>query len=438
MYSHLDKSFTNFIYVSSICLYRMSDLTIFSAEIKKGKKVDEDSLGSRVFGVLDILDKALLKKFILEIFPGVQEKQLGGLEIKFWELLEGSGFKREPDIIISNKDNSILIFIELKKDISLDINQLYEEFMIGKDKCNDFYLACITDNILEPSEIKEVQNKPGVDFDRIKWKSWRWVNTFFKGNISRLSEDKELPKKVIQSLYGLLEHLGYGEFMGLTKEELEKLKTMIGLKDVHMKFLKEVELFCDTLEEYLESGSGIKWVERLKEKISRDGTSLDWDHKKWISTYFWVGWVDKKWGYDDFNFDESSHLYTVFWIDRDEIYVGYYGEIEEIDLENIEEKIANELKHISDKHFIYIYNSLDEWRNGLLDKSKRDNPENCSFKNIPENADKFEIYYRIKIDEFDRENREILIKKVNDMLCALRDMANKLSRRWTKPISGES
>lgn len=278
---------------------------IFEAEIR-GHTGEEDILTSRVFGILEILDRT---QFLLPILKqcGIsleQDSKPENISFSYWEKMG----KRTPDVIL--KDKSTLIFIECKLDAPLDIHQLTEEYEDGMKARKDFWLIAITRDWVEPLQIQQakeilMKKKNGVKEPHIQWVNWQTIYVILKKNAKNGNQTE---KKLIEALLGLLEAKKLRGFDKFDEKLLDDVASVC--YPGWTEFLDECSAFLETLKSRLES-----------KNIVVDEPSTDPEFKpKWVGIMAW----DEKWVKNDKNQYFAASFYLFPRSKSLELIAGYF------------------------------------------------------------------------------------------------------------------
>lgn len=193
---------------------------IFEAEVR-GCTGEEDILTSRVFGILEILDRT---QFLLPILKqcGIsleQDSKPENISFSYWEKMG----KRTPDVIL--KDKSTLIFIECKLGSPLDIHQLTEEYEDGMKDRKDFWLIAVTRDWVEPLQIQKakeilMKRKNGVKEPHIHWVNWQKIYAILHSTTKSGDQTEE---KLTGDLLSLLEVKGLSTFVQFPEKQLSSI-----------------------------------------------------------------------------------------------------------------------------------------------------------------------------------------------------------------------
>jgi len=218
-------------------------MSLFEAEIKGKVGLVEDSLTSKAFGVLDIVDrKQILKPFLTKIGIELTDDDVQNLQIKLWEW-QG---KTEPDVIIEGSGK--LIYVEAKLGSPLGEEQVLNEYRDGVGKNRDFHLIAITRDPLQPQCIDEARYVLSQEFDEVNihWTRWHDLHSLLKKGHENLSENAE--RKIVGELINLFESQGLRAFDGFG-EEVDNLSIA-----TFTPFFEDLSLFANEIA----SRSGIQ------------------------------------------------------------------------------------------------------------------------------------------------------------------------------------
>lgn len=280
----------------------------FEAEAR-GMTREEDILTSRVFGILNRVDKVIVLGAILrKLGIAVPEQELRKANIRLWEKYDGT----IPDAVIET--DSSLIFAECKVDSPIVIEQLKREHIAGTEKGKKFHLICVTKDFLEPSEIRQVR----TDYPNTSWISWQWINASLRP-ISESEALDQISKGLIDDLLRLLHAKGFRGFAGFKRENLEDI---IKGTDAMSTYFNEISIFIRELRSQLYA-EAIEMRTRTGSWFYRDGrgTMLD-SSDDWIPFHLTFAFGSEDWLFRDFY--NSSYLFVRFYtFDEGEILFGF-------------------------------------------------------------------------------------------------------------------
>jgi len=298
-------------------------MSLFQAEIRNKVNIVEDSLTSKAFGVLDIIDRRIaLLPFLRQCGVDIEEDAVQHLTLSFWQWQGNT----EPDVII--KGDNLLLYIEAKLGSPLGEEQLIKEYIDGAKKKSLFYLIAITRDALEPECIGSAKQELSKEFDRVNlsWTRWQDLHTLLRKVKGNLTNGAEI--KLVEQLIKLLESQGLRAFDGF-----DESSTKMSLRPFQ-SFFENLCLFANEIA--LRSGL------RLNRSIERGPQSSLIDYyKDWFSSWIQFRFLDEKWGKD-------SHTCIALHIDlsndEPEISLGY-----EVSLENGQEINRQILRRIRNR-----------------------------------------------------------------------------------------
>lgn len=184
-------------------------MSIFTIEIKQNKRVDEDALTSKVFGIFDLVNRKILVKPFLEMLKiKIPNEEIDMLKIGFWQTTG----QATPDIVFVGKDT--FISIEAKYGGTLARDQLIKEYEDIKQKKN-CHLVTITSDFTKPLTIQETINffeHQNIE-PNIHWTNWHSINSMIKEQIGHPELDKT-GKRLVQHICELMDTLGFRKFTG--------------------------------------------------------------------------------------------------------------------------------------------------------------------------------------------------------------------------------
>ena len=293
---------------------------IFEAEVR-GCTGEEDILTSRVFGILEILDRT---KFLLPILKQCeinleQDSKPENLSFSYWEKMG----KRTPDVIL--KDKSTLIFIECKLGSPLDIHQLTEEYEDGMKARKDFWLIAVTRDWVEPLQIQKakeilMKRKNGVKEPHIHWVNWQKIYAILHSNTK---SGDQAEKKLISDLLSLLEVKGLSTFVQFPKEQLS---SVVELWPTIPRFLEGCSALFGTLSSRLYE-KNIIFEDLIQHGwITSKLENYNYWMPRWIATRAW----DRKWKEGEALSEQwplgvglRQCLITLLYLNPFELIVGY-------------------------------------------------------------------------------------------------------------------
>jgi hypothetical protein len=383
----------------------------FEAEVR-GKEKEEDILTSRLFGILNRVDKVIvLGRILRKLGVDVPNEELRQAEIRLWEEHDGT----IPDAVIETKSN--LIFVECKLESPLIFEQLKRECHAGSKKGKDFHLLCITKHFMEPPEIREAKTR----FPQIKWTSWQELNA----SLRRINELRQLDmtsKGLLNDLVKILNSKGLRGFAGFKEKEFKEITK--GTNSM-IAYFNEMSIFIRELCSQLDS-SGIELKTRKGSWFHRDGrgTSLD-RPDDWVTCHLTFAFGAKDWPFVDFW--RSNYLFVRFYLlpEEDPVVFGYSirAKGNEANIDALIEKrkeICSYLK--SSKHIGLVF--IRPWWECNYDVFSHDEivPELFQRENL-ENVFRTEFCCVANNKEFSQRK---LLTVVKDVLVELKDTVSKM------------
>lgn len=378
--------------------------SIFQAE-SRGKEKDEDILTSRVFGILNIVNKSLvLGRFLEKVGIKIPKKEVEDAEIRLWEK-HGECI---PDAVIQTK--SRLIFVESKLDSPLSMEQLKTEYKEGKKESESFYLLCISKHFDLPREFETLREE--LKTDRLFWTSWQSLYTYLLP-IEKSEDLDKTSKALIGDLRTLLETERLRGFSGFKKNQYEKITSTYESFD---DFYNELSIFVQELESQLKKRD-IELKRTGMTFFHRDGrgTRLD-SPEEWVTSFVSFAFGRKAWPFK--RFWRDNYFFVRFRLDESDLYVGYR-------LRPDQQSHQNLLIDRKDKLLEYLKGTEDVYV--LLDREDVLEDEDLSddlFK--PKELQKyweFAIAFDIPVDKItDRK----LLAHVRKRIVSLDEMVSKL------------
>lgn len=403
-------------------------MSIFEAEIRKGIPVSEDSLTSKVFGTLRIVENGVLERLLAGVF-GIERNLLQDFDLKLWEKYRTrkpderiAKEWREPDVSITNRNRGLGVFVEAKKDRELNVTQLIDEYLICSQWFSRPYLLVVTCDYKDRHMVPRIFRDADIPEDRIKHITWKDINRFLADSCDVLEDG--LKKSLLTDVIRLLNDLGYRGVRGLEREKIESLGD--DLENVR-DFLKEVEVFADDLEEQLE-GTDVIFLEGTARKVYRDGTSHDWSSEKWTPSYIIYALGEEDWNNrSNYDLESGSYIYLAFFLDWKYFYVGYWGNSEETKIPEL--KLEDlELQELPNA---YLYERGIGWQ----DKEARETAELLDqafidkLKGLEEEKTGFDILFSFPIDSLSKDSIQQTLQTCAERLQILNGLLKKLGLR---------
>lgn len=270
---------------------------VFEAE-RRGHTSEEDMLTSSVFGTLEILDRSkflvpVLEKCGVELVKDIDPDQLC---FSFWE----STGKRIPDVVLRNE--SILIYVENKLGTHLDAEQLVDEYEDGMKIHKNFWLAAVSADYTEPTEVLEKAKsvlKDKYKDPHVKWVNWQQIYASLRANAGGGNETEQ---KLIGDLLSLLEAKGLSMFDRFNEAQLS---SVAALWPELIDFLHKCSALFGTLAGRL-SENNIICVEKqfAQETVLLHGTRSRMalqDFGRWLPGMISMRAWDSKWKERDYS-----------------------------------------------------------------------------------------------------------------------------------------
>ncbi len=399
---------------------------VFSAERRGKTQVNEDSITSKVFGTMEIVGDRLLAPFLQYFLPDLKDRELTGLRVDFWrtfksrESLATEKPYRSPDTVVEDGTGAIITFIESKWNRSLEPGQITDEYRLCDEYSkHDPHLLVVTKTF--PEEIPEGVDKGAIDAGRFVFTTWKAINGWLK-NRHHDSDLGRTDERLVAEVIGLLDDLRQRECIGLKPEELEGLTTAWELTN---GFLQEVMLFMADLRGDLGPEGIVPLKQEGGQELYRDATSRSTGRRDWISSYFLFPFADRSWYQSRFfSFNKSSFLYVVFFLDRDEIQVGYWGNRGEM----AQKVVSRELPGVEPPQLVPPYPGGSDWMS-LDCKASSVSLDANSIDSLVEEGSNFDLFYTISLGEFRRGNEVALRENVTRRLGDLRSIVEQLGLR---------
>ena len=204
-------------------------MSLFEYEFKKRSSnnvVTEDELTSRVFGILEIIGKDFLSKWLK-----IEEIE----KIEYWPRFPGA----EPDVVIYSCRNKNVI-IECKLEDLGSVEQLKKEYILSK-KLNATLLF-LTATISKPDIIEKAEKELQIKKKEIHWENWE---SLYK-NIINYYDSKKITKRENNLLVQLKKYLRWMKLGYSLQEAMNKYKEAYDegwleiISDKFDRFIKEI------------------------------------------------------------------------------------------------------------------------------------------------------------------------------------------------------
>lgn len=399
---------------------------IFEAEVR-GCTGEEDILTSRVFGILEILDRT---KFLLPILKQCeinleQDSKPENLSFSYWEKMT----KRTPDVIL--KDKSTLIFIECKLGSPLDIHQLTEEYEDGMKARKDFWLIAVTSDWTEPSQIqqaKESLTKKSGKEPQLQWINWQKIYAILRSNAKNGSQTE---KKLISDLLSLLKVKGLSTFVQFPKEQLS---SVVELWPTIPRFLEGCSALFGTLSSRLYE-KNIIFEDLIRHGwIASKLEDYNYWMPRWIATRAW----DRKWKEGEALLEQwgplgvglRQCLITLLYLNPFELIVGY--RLGFAGMPNLYQLFVKEAGscNLAEKLCSFDNYSVTYCDWDLRMQDRKDSQDKEAFKlETPTNAENIIIGHTFNHDEMASPK---LLDEVEECLVNMRDIVNENKLYFSK------
>ena len=318
-------------------------MSIFAAELQ-GKRnceeISEDELTSRVFGVLDIIDRKILRSVLNYCNIQITEDDAKKLKIDFWQEYHAVSEKKgvEPDIILT-LNKKLLVYIECKLESRGNASQLEEEYRIGKEcGSNKFHLVYLTNTLTTPLEVNEAEKKLKLETETIRWVNWIKIYEILDREKSSIRAETT-ERKLLEDLINLLEEMNMAPF----QKYMEEYKKQIGKG--RGDIVKAYEMLRKFLRDDLRKS--------LKEKYSNEYIVSDPHYGDLSDRLSWIDFTPKKWA------EKGMYFYIRFSHDTFEWEI-WFG----VRRKPCREKIRNFLAEKKLKN--YILNDKELSRDGVV------------------------------------------------------------------------
>ena len=400
---------------------------MFVAE-RRGKTVpNEDSITGKVFGSLGFLGDRVLVPFLNHFVGEAGKGDFAGLCLEFWPTFQADEETdtlkpyRLPDVAIRAKTGRVIAFIESKWDAEVDLDQIVDEYKLcGKYSSRDPHLLVVTP--YDPGNVIEAVHEELKDNGRVEFIRWAKINGWIKEFAKAEAGLTEVERRLLGEVSGLLDDLGQRASRGVEPETLSRI---VDWREAATRYLGEVEILVGELEEDLKSAHILHLQQAGGQRVYHDGTTRQMDSRDWLPSYYLFPFARSAWYLDGLcKFETDSYLYVVFFLDRSEIQVGYWGTPSEV-----AEDVARRPLPATDLPSEVPAYSGAAWMAAArkANSSLLDTEALASL--VGDSNNHFDLFYSIPLTEFRRGNEDSLKKQIEDRMALLANLVVSLGLR---------